>query len=404
MDANFKKAVQVDLHLEEKYTESRIRQALENINRVFGEIKYVFPGTEKDVEKKLIWKEYEDIDFELVMEMSVNGKSRAFPMLSQVMANSFVIRKGLIRKGHLAFYVKKFVSKRPNSILSRTFPETYLFEFIDPEYFDEAMMEVFEVEGYLQENQELPPSQRHRFILKSSILDKASEIFLFDSRDQLQEFFERRFHESDEGDLQFIREWIIQRYITRPLLVKNRKFHLRTYVVACGNLKVFVYRRMLALFAQTDYDCESPDLSAHITNTCFQSAFSNVDESSLVEEFWNLPISSARLDGIYGQILEISGEIFRALVHEASVFQAVPNSFEIFGFDFLVEDSDRVYFLEANAFPDFKQTGIRLSGLISSLFQQIANLLIHPTFFPQDTWSTFVQSPDLHLVLDSRLP
>jgi len=38
-----------------------------------------------------------------------------------------------------------------------------------------------------------------------------------------------------------VREWVLQRYIPRPLLVEDgRKFHLRVYVVCIGALRVRV--------------------------------------------------------------------------------------------------------------------------------------------------------------------
>eukprot|EP01047_Picozoa_sp_COSAG01_P020499 COSAG01_NODE_1168_length_11426_cov_339.595038_8_plen_79_part_00 len=40
-------------------------------------------------------------------------------------------------------------------------------------------------------------------------------------------------------------EWVVQRYVRRPMLVDGRKFHLRVYVLAVGRLSVYVCRDML---------------------------------------------------------------------------------------------------------------------------------------------------------------
>lgn len=55
-----------------------------------------------------------------------------------------------------------------------------------------------------------------------------------------------------------LRHFIVQPYIHPPLLLPdqpfdNRKFHIRTYVVAAGALRIYVYTHMLALFASEPY-------------------------------------------------------------------------------------------------------------------------------------------------------
>ncbi|KAI4141746.1 MAG: hypothetical protein L6R39_005192, partial [Caloplaca ligustica] len=48
-----------------------------------------------------------------------------------------------------------------------------------------------------------------------------------------------------------LRHFVVQPYI-HPLLLpehQNRKFHIRTYVLCVGALRVYIYKEMLALFA-----------------------------------------------------------------------------------------------------------------------------------------------------------
>jgi hypothetical protein len=59
--------------------------------------------------------------------------------------------------------------------------------------------------------------------------------------------------------------------------------------------------------------------------------------------------------------------LFKALHGERTVFSPLPNCFELFGLDFLVDEDYQVYVLEVNPGPDFKQTGDRLSTVIEGL-------------------------------------
>jgi hypothetical protein len=69
------------------------------------------------------WSEYERTDWSAVLA----GKQSAA---------AYCVRKGLIRKSQFAYNMRKFASKRPQSLLALGVPETHLFEFWDIEYID----------------------------------------------------------------------------------------------------------------------------------------------------------------------------------------------------------------------------------------------------------------------------
>lgn len=357
----------------------------------------------------LLWLEYEDIPFDSLVSN-----------LDTLMANSYCIRKGLIRKSQMAYVIHKHLSKHDGCILKSAIPETYLFELDDPYYFEEAMNEVFEVAAELRENESIDDARlRKRWILKPSITNKGAEIFIFDTEDQLRAMFEERYERqceqeeasgdedgdgagaSSQGNLAHIREWVMQRYLANPLcLFGGRKFHIRTYVLAVGNIRVFVFREMLALFAGEPYDVEDLSARCHITNTCVQVEDSSFAESDLVKRFWALEgeMSREQLDSVFEQVKAVVSEVFVSVAHEVTVFQPMRNMFELYGLDFLVDSDMRVHFLEANAFPDFRQTGAELSGIIDALFEQTIAVALDPFFG--------IAAPparDMHLVLDVAL-
>lgn len=131
--------------------------------------------------------------------------------------------------------------------------------------------------------------------------NKGAELLIFDTRNQLESYFQRRVSR-DEDEILDLREWVIQEYVDKPLLLRNyewRKFHLRVYVLAVGKLRVYVYRDILALFAHKTYShCtrldEELELSSHITNTCVQMDALEAEEerkraeAECVKRFWQL--------------------------------------------------------------------------------------------------------------------
>ncbi|KAJ4378123.1 hypothetical protein N0V83_000956 [Neocucurbitaria cava] len=261
----------------------------------------------------------------------------------------------------------------------------------------------------------------------------------------------------DDGDgimTSQLRHFIAQPYIHPPLLLSPpssdnikpstdpsptlRKFHIRTYVLATAALQVYVYRPMLALFAARSYvppwdqvlqEDRDEAMKAHLTNTCLQDSG---DREGSVGLFWELPTglpaqpnftgSTSKLDEnhadkgwkdkIFDEICLITGETFEAAARGMSIhFQPLPNAFEVFGLDFMVgiepNGELRTYLLEANAFPDFRQTGDELQGLVKGLFDGVVKKGIMP-FFNVGDWKDNEEkktsnSKDMVKVLDIDL-
>lgn len=345
---------------------------------------------------------YETLDFDHATE---------HPRTSLMCA--YVIRKALIRKHYLSNTVATWLVKHPDSVLANHFKPCVHFELDYAEFLDEALVDAWDLNESMERNENgEPDSQPEWWILKPGMSDGGNGIRLFSSMEQLQAIFEEWEGDSDnETDTNSedqalesnptesnaamtsqLRHFIAQPYIDPPLLLPsygNRKFHIRTYVVAVGALKVFVYRDMLALFAAKAYmqpsmqeDGSGMDLTQHLTNTCFQD---ETTRGGSVFQFWSIKephLAQGWQRTLFQRISDITGEIFEAAAKEQMVhFQAIPNAFEVFGVDFLVDAELRVWLLELNAYPDFKQTGADLQdAVVGGLFEEVTKVAINPFF------------------------
>jgi tubulin--tyrosine ligase len=201
----------------------------------------------------------------------------------------------------------------------------------------------------------------------------------------------------DEGDragvmTSQLRHFVAQRYIP-PLLfpeLGSRKFHIRTYVLAYGALKVYVYREMLALFAAEAYvepgaghDGSGEDMKGHLTNTCLQDG---TREGSVLK-FWDLPSTlastakSSTTDNedwrmsAFESICACTSALFLAAAAQPTNFQPLPNAFEVFGVDWMVDADGKVWLLEVNAFPDFRQSGSEGRQVIEGLWKGVVGVI-----------------------------
>ncbi|KAI1473063.1 sure-like protein [Daldinia caldariorum] len=321
------------------------------------------------------------------------------------MVNSYMLRKALIRKHYLSATVEQWVAKRPESVLKTHVKRSEAFELDYAEFLDDALIEAFDLRASLEKNAANEPGHEVEWwILKPSMSDRGQGIRLFSTMEDLQGIFDEweenlpdSEDEDEEGDddaasnpdadserrnditTSHLRHFVAQPYIHPPLLLPgdNRKFHIRTYVACVGRLDVYVYRDMLALFAGKPYTAPTtntssaaaaPDLEAHLTNTCLQRS---VDDGT-VRRFWELPLPPRTKADVFAQICDVTGEVFEAAARAMQMhFRPLGNAFEVFGLDFLVDARGTPWLLEVNAFPDFRQTGDELRGLVQGLWEEV---------------------------------
>jgi len=388
---------------------------------------------------------YEAIDFEYGMSEP------------ETLMNAYVIRKALIRKHYLSNVVHQWTAKNSESILKQHFMPAEDFELDYAEFLDDALVEAFDLRASFEKNEDLEPADRQWWILKPSMSDRGQGIRLFSLEQELQEIFEEweaQNPDDDDDDGEFdeengevdasedanerpttnsyqdedrnaderggdhimtshLRHFIAQPYIHPPLLIpdapyNDRKFHIRTYVVAAGALQVYVYSHMLALFASESYsppwtalpsssstnddEADNETLlqrmrNVHLTNTCVQRSTAAEANDSTDTDADNvfllsaLPLPASTYSSLISQIQLTTAELFRAACASPTNFQALPSAFEVFGVDFLVDESGNVSLLEVNAFPDFAQTGEMLrEKVVQGLWRDIVDVVVAPHF------------------------
>ncbi|KAE8895625.1 hypothetical protein PF005_g186 [Phytophthora fragariae] len=322
----------------------------------------------------LIWDEYENLDWKSVLA----GK---------VVANAYCVRKGLSRKAQLSIYLSKYIMKHPECMLSKALPHTLVVDTW--EAYDESMAQFGisfrqRLDSCLWEVKQTLETEDKTWIMKPSATNKGAEVNV------IKDFKKLRSIVNEWTD---IREWVVQEYIQRPLLLRGRKFHIRVYVLAVGGLKVYVYQHCLVLCALEQYrEADTDNNYSHITNTFQQQSHPDFVESECVlllddiEEILTeqgIADAAGKKTKILSDIGRITAETFEAYKGEFSVFQPLPNCFEIYGVDFMVDEDFNVWLLEFNPGPDFKQTGDRLHFVIRDLMADSLTVVTNE-FFSED--------------------
>jgi len=279
----------------------RERSSFENVTVL---IDLVCAYTESVVRSVLLQRPW--VNFGSIEKKSIDG-SKQFqiadfenidwaPVLSgRHQASSYLVRKGLSRKAQLSLQIKRFLSKNPTSVLANSVPITIVLETWNA--FDQvrldfgcgtfASFDTFRISSSLAQRLEFCLDEvRETFnefnkigwiwILKPSVTNKGADIFLTRTWSDLL---------ARLAEVPDIREWVLQRYIDRPLLILNgHKFHLRVYCLCVGALTVYVFDRILVLIAAHPYSAENiDDIYSHLTNTARSAETIDFEEEQFVQ-------------------------------------------------------------------------------------------------------------------------
>ena len=183
-------------------------------------------------------------------------------------------------------------------------------------------------------------------------------------------------------------ELIIQKYLDKPLLYRKRKFDIRCFVLADWNLNIFFCREGHLKASSYIYDINNVNKFIHITNHSFQKKsnkfekFETGNEISyaefkqfLIEE--KIPI--ANFDKIINKMKFIVKLSFQAV---GSKLMRTPQvlSFELFGYDFIIDNEYNPWLLEINNNPGLSISSPIIAKLIPRMMDDAFRLTIDKIF------------------------
>ena len=277
-------------------------------------------------------------------------------------ASVFYLRTAINRKADMHRAVEKYLTNKklgkPDSILRTAVPETHLIDLTELAEDDVDLREHLGDLKMLLHGREGCPL----WVLKASDSNRGQDVHLYTSADIGSEDMLRTISESQSTT------WLLQKFVSEPLLFRQRKFHLRVIAMAVGDLRVHVHRHVVVIPAFSSYENivldDKVDKFAFLTNHCIQSSHADykagrfamllelcqdVFEAGLAPPGCSTP--EILCDWLFDKICEVLAEVFAATQLSPTGFFPLAHCFELFGCDLMVDSEFNVWLLEINSGP-----------------------------------------------------
>lgn len=207
-------------------------------------------------------------------------------------------------------------------------------------------------------------------------------------------------------------EWVVQQYVRPPLLIHGRKFHIRVHFLVsgcprCGTTRAWLHRQHhVALLASEPYAANAStggERLAHLTNHCLQELHPEYEESRQILHLDELDQGLGRPGTAALVLPRVAACLSEALAAASSLaagFAPLPQCFELFGADFVLEDrggpeaAPGVFLLEVNAGPDLGVFGERLQAKCVELCEDVLRTAVEPSLGHQSSSARFLPAPE----------
>ena len=197
------------------------------------------------------------------------------------------------------------------------------------------------------------------------------------------------------------RTYILQKYIQNPLLINRRKFDIRCYALItsfANQIQGYFFKDGYLRTSCKEFTLKNTkDKFIHLTNDAIQKnhedygKYESGNKLSYFDFQKFLNSNGSNIDffnDIYPQIIEIVTESI-ASVKDILNSETKLNSFEILGYDFMIDTDYKVWLIEINTNPCLELSCSYLSKIIPDMLENSFKIALDPMFPPPESHKRF---------------
>jgi len=227
---------------------------------------------------------------------------------------------------------------------------------------------------------------------RQNIESKYKDIFFKNISNDIELTEEDEKNIENKDKIYYCSRILIQKYIEKPLLYKKRKCDIRIWVLLTHSMKVYVFKEGHLKTCSIEYNLNSKNPFTHITNYSFQKYNNNFqkfekgnevpfyDFQKFLDE--NYPEKNYKLKrDLMSKIKEIIYLTMRS-VKEKIDKNKRNYQFEIFGYDFMLDENFNVFLIEINTNPGLEESSPWIKIIVPRMLDDALRLTLDQLFEP----------------------
>ena len=188
--------------------------------------------------------------------------------------------------------------------------------------------------------------------------------------------------------------WVAQKYIEKPLLYYGRKFDIRVWAIFTNHNEVFLYKKGYLRTSSFDYDMKNNNNYVHLTNNCLQKHGDNYGKheegntlsfetfAKYLEEAY--PEYAIDFDKqIYQRMRDLIIDTYLCWKKNLNPSKR-KHCFELFGYDFLIDEDIRTWLLEVNTNPYLGVPNNYIADMLPKMLDDMFEIVLDPLIAPKN--------------------
>jgi len=186
--------------------------------------------------------------------------------------------------------------------------------------------------------------------------------------------------------------FVVQKYIEKPMLIDERKFDIRIWVLIDHEMNLYQFKESYLRLSSEPFsldEAQIEDKYIHLTNNAVQKYSKNYGKHesgnivSLKEMEKYLPADNPKINmqsikDRMKELIRISMESVKNRLNASERKQC----FEVFGYDFILDSEYNVWIIEVNSNPSIEESNDLLRMLVPRMLDDAFRLTIDKVFTP----------------------